>query len=88
MGHLQSRAPGTSFKQPTSEGRYFPREGVPDTAPEDRAAVNRAEFERRCADSPVQRTTFDGFKRNVCNALQNALNRRAEQSDTGTESAS
>jgi epoxyqueuosine reductase QueG len=43
--------------------------------------MNLDEFERRFEASPVKRATFDGFKRNVRAALQNALDRRAEQAD-------
>jgi epoxyqueuosine reductase len=77
----QDVCPWNKFKQPTDEERYLPRDGVTDTALEDWAEMNLDEFERRFADSPVQRATFDGFKRNVRTAIQNALDRRADHAD-------
>jgi epoxyqueuosine reductase len=81
----QDVCPWNKFKQPTDEERYLPREGVPDTALEDWAEMNLDAFERRFEASPVKRATFDGFKRNVRTALQNALDRRADRSDADGE---
>jgi len=83
----QDVCPWNKFAQPTDEARYLPREGVPDTALEDWAEMNLDAFERRFEASPVKRATFDGFKRNVRMALQNALDRRAEHPDSKAESA-
>lgn len=80
----QDVCPWNKFKEPTDEDAYLPREGVRDTDLEDWAEMNLDEFERRFDASPVKRATFEGFKRNVRNAIQNALERRNER-DASTE---
>lgn len=81
----QDVCPWNSFKQPTDEDRYRPREDVSETALEDWMEMNLDEFERRFEASPVKRATFEGFKRNVRNALENVVQ---EGSDIQEESSS
>lgn len=81
----QDVCPWNKFKSPTDEERYLPREEVTDTELEDWMEMNLDEFERRFEASPVKRATFEGFKRNVRNALQNALERRQTTETTSPE---
>ena len=66
----QDVCPWNKFRQTTREARYRPRDGVVSTDLRDWAEINLDEFERRFADSPVERATFQGFQRNVRNAIQ------------------
>jgi epoxyqueuosine reductase len=65
----QDVCPWNKFRQTAREARYRPRSGVVHTDLRDWAEMNLDEFERRFADSPVQRATFEGFQRNVRNAI-------------------
>ena len=83
----QDVCPWNTFKQPTQEAAYLPRDGVPDTPLEDWAEMNLDEFERRFEASPVKRATFEGFQRNVRTALQNAMDERRKRDDSATASS-
>ena len=65
----QDVCPWNKFRQTTREAQYTPRDGVVATDLRDWAEINLDEFERRFADSPVSRAGFEGFQRNVRNAL-------------------
>ncbi len=69
----QDVCPWNKFKQTTREARYLPREGATDTDLREWAELSLETFEERFKDSPVRRATFEGFRRNVRIALDNAL---------------
>ncbi|NNF58514.1 MAG: tRNA epoxyqueuosine(34) reductase QueG [Rhodothermaceae bacterium] len=75
----QDVCPWNRFKRPTKDARFLPREGVTDTELREWAEISLEEFRRRFRRSPVKRTKFDGFQRNVKQALENVENGRAEQ---------
>ncbi len=72
----QDVCPWNKFSEATDEPRYLPGEDVRDTDLREWAELNLDEFERRFAESPVTRATFEGFQRNVRNAIQNVNEHR------------
>jgi len=79
----QDVCPWNKFKVATDEPRYLPRSGAPDTDLRDWAELSLDAFETRFAESPVERAAFDGFQRNVRNALDALVGKRPEQSPSG-----
>ena len=69
----QDVCPWNKFKYATDEPRYLPREGVTDTDLREWGELNLEEYRKRFKDSPVERPTFEGFKRNVRVALDNMV---------------
>ena len=67
----QDVCPWNKFKRPTDEPRFLPREGVADTELREWAELDLGAFRARFRGSPVKRTKFEGFQRNVRNALKN-----------------
>ena len=67
----QDVCPWNKFSEATDEPRYLPGDDVHDTDLREWAELNLDEFERRFADSAIPRATFEGFQRNVRNAIQN-----------------
>jgi len=68
----QEVCPWNKFKKPTREDRFLPRPGVTDTPLDHWEEMDLKEFCRRFKGSAVRRAKFDGFKRNVRAALQDA----------------
>jgi epoxyqueuosine reductase len=68
----QDVCPWNKFKRPAREERYSPRPGVVDTDLRDWIELDIQAFRERFRDSPVKRSKFDGFVRNVRVALENA----------------
>ncbi|GMQ82354.1 MAG: tRNA epoxyqueuosine(34) reductase QueG [Rhodothermia bacterium] len=68
----QDVCPWNRFSQPASETRYDPRPGTLDTRLADWADMEEADFRKRFSKSPVKRTKWNGFIRNVRMARQNA----------------
>ncbi len=68
----QEVCPWNKFKKPTTEPRFAPRPGVPDTALETWAELDLVAFREIFRKSPVKRAKLEGFLRNVQVALQNA----------------
>lgn len=75
----QDVCPWNKFKRATDEPRYLPRAGMTDTDLRAWTELNLDEFERRFADSPVARATFEGFRRNARMALENTLRERGQE---------
>ncbi len=67
----QEVCPWNKFKKPSGEERYAPRPGVTDTELVAWEEIDLEEFRRRFRRSPVRRSKFDGFKRNVRIARRN-----------------
>ena len=72
----QDVCPWNKFKRPTSEPRFLARPGVEATELREWAEMDIEEWRRRFRKSPVKRTKFDGFKRNVLSALRTVEERR------------
>jgi epoxyqueuosine reductase len=68
----QDVCPWNKFKRPTTEPRYTPRPGITDTDLREWAELDLEGFRQRFRNSPVKRSKFDGFRRNVAIALENA----------------
>ncbi len=67
----QDVCPWNKFKRPTTEPRYLPRPGVTDTELRKWIELDLEDFRRRFRKSPVKRTKFEGFLRNVRMAMEN-----------------
>ncbi|MEM1043403.1 MAG: tRNA epoxyqueuosine(34) reductase QueG [Bacteroidota bacterium] len=67
----QNVCPWTKFSQPTDEPRFAPRPGVTDTELQEWAELDLDAFRERFRHSPVKRTKFEGFQRNVRAAIRN-----------------
>jgi len=67
----QDVCPWNKFKKPTVETRYSPRPGVTDTRLDTWMEIDLEEFRKRFKKSPVERTKYDGFRRNVRLAMTN-----------------
>ena len=65
----QDVCPWNKFAEPTREKRYLPRPEVTETPLRDWVEVNLEEFKRRFEGTPVTRAGYEGFQRNVRNAL-------------------
>lgn len=70
----QDVCPWNKFKRPTTESRFLPRPGLPDTDLREWIELDLDEFRRRFRKNPVKRTKFEGFMRNVRIALNNTPN--------------
>jgi epoxyqueuosine reductase len=81
----QDVCPWNKFKYATDEPAYFPREGVTETDLREWAELNLDEFEKRFAESPVERASFEGFRRNVRMALENAMERQNKHPDASAD---
>ncbi len=83
----QDVCPWNKFAMATDEPRYLPdANGRPDTELREWAELSLDAFEKRFAESPVARATFEGFQRNVRTALDNVLGERPEQVQSGYRS--
>ncbi len=67
----QDVCPWNKFKYATSEPRFMPRPGLPDTPLERWEELDLEAFRQKFRKSAVKRAKFEGFKRNVRIALQN-----------------
>ncbi len=61
----QDVCPWNTFKRPTQEDAFAPREGAPDTALRDWVELRLEAFEERFKNTPVTRATHEGFVRNA-----------------------
>ncbi len=68
----QEVCPWNKFRKPSTEPAYAPRPGMTDTDVGEWMEIDLEEFRRRFRKSPVKRTKYDGFKRNVRIAMKNA----------------
>ena len=68
----QDVCPWTKFSKPTRDARFLPRPGVTDTPAAEWAEVSLEAWRERFRRSPVKRTKYEGFLRNVENAARNA----------------
>ncbi len=69
----QDVCPWNKFKKPTTDSRFLPREGMETTQLSEWAELNLEDFRRRFRRNPVKRAKFEGFQRNVRQALENAM---------------
>ncbi len=67
----QEVCPWNKFSQPSLESRYDPRPGTLDTQLADWAKLGEEDFRNRFSKSPVKRTKWKGFVRNVRTARIN-----------------
>lgn len=67
----QEVCPWNKFRKPSTEPAYAPRPGTTDTRVSKWMEIDLEEFRRRFRKSPVKRTKYDGFKRNVRIAMNN-----------------
>ena len=67
----QDVCPWNKFKRPTSESRFSPRPGIPDTELERWIELDLDAFRKQFRNNPVKRTKFEGFMRNVRTGLKN-----------------
>ena len=72
----QDVCPWNKFKQPTSEPRYHPRQGLPDTELREWLELDLEAFRKRFRKSPVKRPKLEGFMRNVRTAHENWMRQR------------
>ncbi|MEM8598947.1 MAG: tRNA epoxyqueuosine(34) reductase QueG [Bacteroidota bacterium] len=77
----QDVCPWNKFKRPTQEPRFLPRDSVTDTELREWVELDLETYRKRFKGTPVKRAKFDGFQRNVRQALDNALRHRASESD-------
>lgn len=75
----QDVCPWNKFARPTSEPRFLPRPGVTDTELREWVELDLEAFRARFRKSPVKRAKFEGFQRNVRQALENALRAAARE---------
>lgn len=68
----QDVCPWSRFSQPTRDARFLPRPGTTDTPLADWAELDLEQFRDRFRKSPVKRATFEGWARNVRQAMENA----------------
>lgn len=67
----QDVCPWNKFKRPTAEERYAPRAGMTDTSLSEWEELDLDAFRQRFSKSPVKRTKFEGFQRNIRIAKKN-----------------
>ncbi len=67
----QDVCPWNKFKKPTTDARFLPRDGIGDIDVREWAELNLDAFRKRFRNSPVKRAKFEGFQRNVRNAIEN-----------------
>ena len=68
----QDVCPWSKFSQPTADARFLPRPGTTDTPLREWAELDLEAFRERFRRSPVKRSTFEGWARNVRQAMENA----------------
>jgi len=68
----QDVCPWTRFSQPTRDARFLPRPGTTDTPLRVWAELDLEPFRERFRKSPVKRSKFEGWARNVRQAVENA----------------
>lgn len=68
----QDVCPWNKFQKPSSEEAYEPRDGILEIPLEDWANQTADEFRESFRKSPVKRTRWEGFSRNVRHALRNS----------------
>jgi epoxyqueuosine reductase len=68
----QDVCPWNKFSRVSDEERFAPRPGLASTELREWAEIDLEEFRRLFKNSPVKRTKFEGFQRNVRAALQAA----------------
>ena len=68
----QDVCPWNKFRKPSREERYAPREGMTDTDLSEWEEISPEAFRQRFRKSPVARSKFEGFQRNVRIARENA----------------
>ncbi len=68
----QEVCPWNRFSQPTSEKRFFPREGVRNQPLEKFISITPQEFKTQFSGSAILRAKWKGFIRNVCVAMGNS----------------
>lgn len=68
----QDVCPWNKFARPTADARFLPREGVAETELREWAELDLEAFRERFRKSPVKRAKWEGFQRNVRQALANA----------------
>ena len=78
----QDVCPWTRFSKPTTDARFLPRPGTTDTPLADWAELDLDQFRARFRKSPVKRATFDGWARNVRQAMENAGRARGQYDET------
>lgn len=83
----QDVCPWNKFKRATAEPRYLPREGLADTPLREWAELDLEAFRQRFRGSPVKRARFEGFGRNVRQALANAEREGKEEREKGSGGA-
>ena len=79
----QDVCPWNKFAFASDESRFAPRPGVVDTDLREWIELDLDEFRRRFKDSPVKRTKYEGFLRNVRVALDNLERVEALEGETG-----
>ena len=68
----QDVCPWTKFSRPTRDARFLPRPGVPDTPAAEWLEIDLEAWRERFRRSPVKRSKYEGFLRNMENAARNA----------------
>ena len=68
----QDVCPWSRFSQPTADARFLPRPGTTDTPLPTWAELDLESFRERFRKSPIKRSTFDGWSRNIRQAMENA----------------
>lgn len=68
----QDVCPWNSFARTTTEARFFPRDEIVATAPQQFLAMNPSEFELRFAGNSIMRARLSGMQRNARNLLRRA----------------
>jgi epoxyqueuosine reductase len=67
----QDVCPWNKFRQPSSQARYAPRDGLSDTPIREWEELDIEQFRLLFRGSPVKRAKYTGFMRNVRNAAEN-----------------
>ncbi|MEO1480001.1 MAG: tRNA epoxyqueuosine(34) reductase QueG [Bacteroidota bacterium] len=79
----QDVCPWNKFKRPTTEPRFLPRDDVTDTELREWVELDLDAYRKRFKGTPVKRAKFEGFQRNVRQALDNALRHREHSDRSG-----
>jgi epoxyqueuosine reductase len=75
----QEVCPWNKFARPTREPRFLPRPGVTDTELREWVELDLEAFRQRFRKSPVKRTKYEGFQRNVRAALATMTARHEDE---------
>ncbi len=67
----QDVCPWTRFSQPARDARFLPRPGTTDTPLREWAELDLEQFRTRFRKSPIKRSKFEGWARNVRQAIEN-----------------